>query len=39
MKPGTELERAASLTSNAREHALLLERAAACTRDARRASA
>ena len=34
-----ELERAASLTSNARERELLLERAAACTRDAQRASA
>jgi len=35
----TELERAASLTQNARERDLLLERAAACTRDANRASA
>ena len=34
-----ELERAASLTQNARERGLLLERAAACTPDARRASA
>jgi RNA polymerase sigma-70 factor (ECF subfamily) len=34
-----ELERAASLTQNARERDLLLQRAAACTRDARRASA
>ena len=30
-----ELERAASLTRNARERDLLLERAAACTRSAR----
>ena len=34
-----ELERAASLTQNARERGLLLERAAACARDATRASA
>jgi RNA polymerase sigma-70 factor (ECF subfamily) len=34
-----ELERAASLTQNARERDLLLERAAACTRDARRVTA
>jgi predicted RNA polymerase sigma factor len=31
-----EFERAASLTRNARERALLLERAAACARDRRR---
>ena len=34
----TELERAASLTRNARERDLLLERAAACARDSVRAS-
>jgi RNA polymerase sigma-70 factor (ECF subfamily) len=34
-----ELERAASLTQNARERDLLLERAAACARDGNRASA
>ncbi|HYW11936.1 MAG TPA: RNA polymerase sigma factor [Longimicrobium sp.] len=34
-----ELERAAGLTQNARERDLLLERAAACARDAARASA
>jgi RNA polymerase sigma factor (sigma-70 family) len=33
-----ELERAASLTQNARERALLLERAAACTREAENAA-
>jgi RNA polymerase sigma factor (sigma-70 family) len=33
-----ELERAAALTQNARERALLLERAAACTRDAENAA-